>query len=226
MIKFKVYKRITIDEEYGDSHYWTVGGAELCKKPRVIGNTLCYKLMAGLYIFYVSEDVLNELVRLDLVEPYEDVPVYNFSVMVLHIGIDVYKRMAFSIDNSTISRMKTALKKVNANPKRVCVKRYSCTRDKDISSDRINAELSLEEVFHIDLENRKIIYRHGSYISDTANPLCRVYNYETLLEALSEELDRVYCNVIDLMRQYSKVGGYSMLSSTMYKSKYDFSYIE
>ncbi len=226
MIKYKVCKRITVSSDDIASPQWNTRFNLMYEKIKGKENTLCYKLIAGLSVFYVSEKVLQELIVLDMVEPFEEVEGFKFSTMRLHIGIALYNRIADAINSSTIDKLKATLERANNEPKQVCVRRFTCDWEVSSNSEDYEVKLSLRDLYHIDIEKQKIIFRQGLYVDDIASPFYRVYNYESLLEALTEELDRVYGNVEHIMDKFKECNGFSMLTSTMYKNKYEVDFIK
>lgn len=225
MIKYIAAKRITVEDETKNSDNWVRLGYKNTKPPITKDNTLCYKLIAGLYIFYVSEEVYKQCIKEDLVEVTEkDIPTLAFEDIILSIGLVAFYRISYAIVHSTIDYLKSELQRVNSESKIIEIRVNRCNWFIDGKSIDSPA-LLLKEIVCFDLERKEIISIEGIDKDDILCPLRQVRDYETLLDAIVSDIGYIACNSRHLVDRLEKLGGFSEVRIAPPTNKYTIKYI-
>lgn len=212
-VKYKVVGKIIVDDDDKNSDYWEWFKHNL-KKPKFYGNTLAYKIIAGLYIFYISEELLNEGVRQGIIEaPGKDVKEILFYKARIGVGIDGFYRIMYALCHSDIDYLIRELERVNNDPKIITVTNYDAKwQDKDEKPDE--PILKYKARITADAENMTIIENTARGKDFCEQIPCdslfqTVNDYESFLDVLAMEADRTLCNSRNLYDCYEGNGFFS-----------------
>ncbi len=225
MIKYAVAKRITISEENKENSLWVKFGYKQ-KRPTIReDSTIAYKLIAGLYIAYVSPELYEKCVEEGIVDvPTGEVPTYSFETMKLCVGYNAFHRITFALYHSNIDALKEYLERVNREPKTIIIQRrhchwYECEERLD------NPLLIPKETIVLDVENREII-SNSTDKSDVFSPFKFVDDYEGVLDALASELNRDFCNTRHIRDRFARQDFFQNPNHNLPQEKYSIEYKE
>ena len=214
MLKYKVIRKIVCDKEdliidsdyRGNSRYYL---KELYDKQGFLG----YKIIAGLYIFYITEEVYNQGVVNGIIEPIsENIKEYPFNVMLCGRGQTVYHRMGYALEHSTIDYLKSELVRIEREPSELTLKIYKnqwWSEEKDMLDEPIKK--FLHEII-VDVKEQKIISNTAFGVKDIIDGtlFSNVDTYERYLNALAHYLDREYMNTRHIIDKFEDVGFYDV----------------
>lgn len=203
MIKFTVAKRIIVGEENKDNALWVKFGYKQ-KRPTITEDgTMAYKLIAGLYISYVSPELYEKCIEEGIVEvPAGDIPTYPFEAMKLCVGYNAFHRITFALYHSNIDTLKEYLERVNKEPKTVVIQRNHC-HWYEFEERLDNPLLIPKEIIVLDIVNKEII-SNSTDRSDVFSPFKFANTYEEILDALASELNRDFCNTRHIRDRYER----------------------
>lgn len=207
LIKYKVVKKIIMDENSRRDMGENSGSKEdylfsIAKKY----GFLCYKIIAGMYIFYITPDVYEQGVKEGIIEEIIEEPeVLNFDIMLCTRGMTVFHRMWYALEHSTIEYLRTELERVNKELGLLNVKIYSTSwYDKENEIRREEPELEFLDEVIVDLKNM-VILKNTAREKKVTNIFKSTYfkhvsSYEGFLDALVMYQDRAFmnsCHIID-----------------------------
>ena len=217
-------ERITISEENKEKSLWIRFGFKQ-KRPEITeDNTIAYKLIAGLYISYVSPELYKKCIEEGIVDvPTGEIPTYSFENMKLCVGLNAFHRITFALYHSNIDTLKEYLERVNKEPKIVVIQRnqchwYECEKKLD------NPILIPKETIVLDIENKKIISNNTDK-NDYSSPFMWVEDYADVLDALASELNRDYCNTRHLRDRFARQDFFN-INNHLSKDKYSIEFKE
>ena len=206
-IKYKVVSRIIVDDDDKNSDYWEWFGHNV-QKPKFYGDTLAYKIIAGLYIFYISEDLLNEGIRQGIIEP----PAADLR---LGVGVDGFYRIMYALSHSDIDYLTRELDRVNTDPKIITVTNYEAIWwDSELEQNLDEPVLKFKAKITVDASSMEII-ENTAAIPGADNELPKgslfrsVKDYEGFVDVLAMEADRTLCNSRNLYDRYEGNGFFS-----------------
>ena len=225
MIKYTVAKRITISEENKENSLWVKFGYKQ-KRPEITeDNTVAYKLIAGLYIAYVSPTLYEKCVEEGIINvPAGEIPTYSFETMKLCVGLNAFHRITFALYHSNIGTLKEYLERVNREPKTVVIQRNQCHWYE--CEERLNNPLlTPKETIVLDIENQEII-SNSTDKTDFYSPFRFVDSYEGVLDALVSDLNRDFCNSRNIRDRYERQDFYQNPNLHIPPDKYSIEYKE
>lgn len=227
MITYKVSGKVMVEEESRDPEYWE-RHAYHGRMPQIEEDGfLCYKVTAGLYIFYITRAVYEEGVREGLIEPADDnTSVIDFFHMRGSRGLTVFYRISYALEYSTIDYLRSELERINREPMIVTVRHYDADWW-DGKERRESPILTLIDEVKVDLENRTILKN----TADKNAPLGRmmpafrhVESYEELLDELVSEQDRSYMNSRHIIDKFAEADFYNTDHFLTQQDKFEFFY--
>lgn len=197
MVKY-IAKRITISKDNKNSKNWRKFGYKHKRPPITRDNTLCYKLMIGFNIFYVSEKVYKKCLKEGLIDLSEkEISTNTFENIEIDVGLNIFFNISHAIAHSTFKVLKSTLQKVNDEPKIIKIICGKC-QEYDDYNELLNPSILLpQDTIYVDIESREIIY-NDTDTEDVRNPLRLIRDYEFLLDFLADEVDLTGCNSGDL----------------------------
>ncbi len=207
VMRYKVVKKIICDEDcfitredsfHKDKFDYLSGVYE---KYGFIG----YKIIAGLYIFYITPEIYEKALELDLIDEIDDsVENLNFEMMLMSRGSTVYHRMGYALQHSTIEYLTTELERINNELKVVNLKIYRAKWYKDEELLNIPNLQFLHEI-RIDLAKMEVLKNtalrsKGDIISATL--FKNMHTYEDFLDILVHYQDREFMNSRHIMDKF------------------------
>ena len=120
---------------------------------------ICYKIIAGLYIFYVTPEVYEQGVREGLIEKVSDnIKDFNIENMFLIRGRVVNHRMWYALEHSDIDYLRTELERVNKELGVLNIKVYKTSwYDSEKETRREEPLLKLVRDIELDLEKMELL---------------------------------------------------------------------
>lgn len=203
MVKYKVVSRIVADKDCfknRESHYYK-------ERQEYFQNLLdkygfiCYKIIAGLYIFYITPEVYEQGVLEGLIENIDGNRIKDFHIenMFLSRGQVVNHRMWYALEHSDIEYLRSELERVNQELGILSIKVYKTSwYDYDKEVRREEPLLDLVRIVKIDLEKMQLL--ENKYIDNdgdeflTQTMFKRVDDYEGVLDTLVDYQDREFMN--------------------------------
>ncbi len=218
-IRYKVVKKILIDEESKTSPFWTFVTDCGWKIPDFKDNCLCYKVMAGLSVFYCSEEVMNQLFQADLLEPtVNEVPIIDFIRLRVKYSILAFSKIAETIQRATFDIMKDNLEEINNNHTILEIRRF----DKYTLNDEEIKEIP-KEIITLDLLSGQLVSENINY-KDADSPFNLAHDYEGVIDSMVREFNLEYTNVASLEGMYKAIE-HRTETPLERRSKYVFNYI-
>lgn len=221
-LKYKVSGKVVVsDDNIKKYHFDEVFSFTT---PNLIG----YKITAGLYIFYITEQIYEEGVAKGIIEPMkEDVPDLDYRDFTFARGRVVDYRMKKALELSTIPYLTQELYKFNEGSKLLKINVYKA------SNWWVNGGLQDEpdlEYFHhivVDLEKREVIENTAK---DDDPIYClgfkHIKTYDAFLDRLAFHLDREYMNSRNLFEKFRQVEFYCVDEFMQRHEKFEFIFIE
>lgn len=214
MLKYKVTRKIICDKEDIDIDKYYRGHSRIVLRDLVEKQGfLGYKIIAGLYIFYISEEVYHKGVEEDIIEPIdENVKEFSLNDMLCSRGQTVYHRMGYALEHSTIDYLKSELERIENEPDELTLKIY---RTKWWSDDKEMLDEPILNYLHeikVDIKEQKIISNSAFGDNDIIDGtlFSRVDTYEKFLSTLAHYLDREYMNTRHIIDKFSETGFYDV----------------
>ena len=225
MLKFKVDKIVKIEKENQAEELWNRYGYKY-RKPKISKNgVIGYKLIAGLYIFYVTQEVLNECYKEGVVEENDNEPSdLWFREIRLAYGIDGFYRISYALVHSNVEDIRTALNRIQNEPPIIEITRYTC--DWRITENKTMETLLIpKEAITINTHKMSIISIE-TFEKDLFSIFHNCGTYSEFLTALVTDVNREFCNSRHLMDRFSQYDGYSNEYLPQHKHKYKFTFME
>ncbi len=218
-IRYRVVKKILIDEESKTSPFWTFAADCGWKIPDFKDNCLCYKVMAGLSVFYCSEEVMKQLFQAGLLEPtIDEVPIVDFIRLRVKYGILAFSKIAETIQRATFDIMKDNLEELNNNHTILEIRRFD--------TYQLNSEQNREipkEIITLDLLSSQLVSENINY-RDADSPFNLADDYEGVIDSMIREFGLEYKNIGSVEGMYKSIE-HKTTTPIERKSKYVFNYI-
>ena len=215
-MQYKVVSKIQVEgEDAADREY-------ICRRLGIETEFVSYKVIAGLYIFYITQEVYELGVQSGWIQPMvKEVPIEYFDGMLNMRGIVCYHRMKTALELSTPEYLRQCLEKIEKLPKTVRIR---------INQVRWHGKKSvltpLSEVY-LNTVSGIVSGKHRFKESDLFDPLLHVENHENLLDTLAGLLDRRFMNSRDIYEQFARNDFYDFDYICLSRSyKVDFEFIE
>lgn len=173
-------------------------------------NLIAYKIIAGLYIFYISKETYIKGVEQGVVEPItSEISNYPYEQMLMCRGDIVNHRMPYALKHSTVEYLTECLEKVKANPKILTVKVYKAQWEdyKQQFEEGYNPTLNYLEEVKVDMEKQTIFcinLNHESSKYRIVSVFKGVKTYADVLDRLVLFLDREYMNSRNIYDKYKE----------------------
>lgn len=220
MLKYEVVKRVIATDEdiqkNGLSRFFNFK----------IPNFIAYKIVVGLYIFYITQEVYEQGVKEGLIEPIsKEIPLLLYKTMRLSRGQVINHRLPYALKHSTIPYLKQELIRANEELKIVHLRVYETDWFKK-GQIRIIPKLTFKEDIKVDLGKRIVIFKNSASISDARylSVLNQVSTYEDFLDMLACELDREYMNSRNLYDKFREVKFYEVDYWIQRSKKFEFNF--
>ena len=232
MVKYKVVSRIVADEDCFIKRKDTYYKEHQSYFQSLIDKYgfICYKIIAGLYIFYITPEVYEQGVKVGLIEEIKgivkDYPIEN---MFLGRGQVVNHRMKYALEHSDIDYLEHELNRVNDELGVWSINVYSAAwydYEKDIR--REEPILSLAREIEINTETMTIVKNEnmGEEEKDVFGftMFSRVTDYEGVLDTLVDYLDREYMNSRHIVDKFKDSDFYDVDNWMQRLHKFEFKF--
>lgn len=216
MVKYKVVCKI---EVRGDD---AANRENMCRQLGTETEFVAYKIIAGLYIFYITQEVYEQGVQAGWIQPMAGVvPVFFFDSMLKIRGKVCYHRMKMALKLSTTEYLRECLKRIERSPKTVGIRIHQVQWH---GEEPVLTPLS--EVY-LNMAAGIVWGKQSFHENAGFDPLFHVESYEGLLDVLADLLDREYMNSRDLYEQFAGNDFYD-IDKVWVERKYkvDFEFIE
>lgn len=216
MLKYKATQKVIATNE--EIEKYNLHSVFTFEKP----NLIAYKMIAGFYIFYISPSTYEQGVKESIIEPVLDLPTLTYSTLRLVRGIVVNHRMTYALKSSTLTYLKSELKRVNTDPKIINLKVYD--------AQWWVGGVLLEEPILTYLESIKVNLETGSilsYVKPQTNMRAvfqEVKTHEDLLDVLADALDREFMNTRNIFDKFQEVDFYEQDYWLQRGKKFEFTF--
>lgn len=200
MLKYKATQKVIATNE--EIEKYNLHSVFTFEKP----NLIAYKIIAGLYIFYISHSTYEQGVKENIIDPVSNLPTLTYSTMRLVRGVVINHRMTYALKSSTLLYLKSELKRVNTDPKIINLKVYD-------TQWWVDGVLSKEPILTY-LESIKVNLETGSILSYIKSPnniraiFREVKTHENFLDVLADALDREFMNTRNIFDKFQEVDFY------------------
>lgn len=200
MLKYKATQKVIATNE--EIEKYNLHSVFTFEKP----NLIAYKIIAGLYIFYISHSTYEQGVKENIIDPVSNLPTLTYSTMRLVRGMVINHRMTYALKSSTLLYLKSELKRVNTDPKIINLKVYD-------TQWWVDGVLSKEPILTY-LESIKVNLETGSILSYIKSPnniraiFREVKTHENFLDVLADALDREFMNTRNIFDKFQEVDFY------------------
>lgn len=232
MVKYKVVSRIVAEDdcfekksEYYEEHqnYFQ----SLIDKHGFI----CYKIIAGFYIFYITPEVYEQGVKEGLIEEINGyVNKFYIDDMFVSRGQVVNHRMKYALEHSDIEYLRSELERVNKELGIWRINIYSASwYDSEKEKRREEPILNLVRKIIIDTENMTVI-RNENIAEDEkdvfkSTMFTRCRDYEDILSTLVDYQDREYMNSRHIIDKFKDSDFYDVDTWMQRLYKFEFTFI-
>lgn len=185
-------------------------------------NLIAYKVIAGLYIFYISPSTYEQGVRENIIDSVSNLLTLTYSTMRLVRGMVVNHRMTYALKSSTLLYLKNELERVNKDPKIINIKVFDTQWwvDGVLLKEPI---LTYLESIKVNLETGSIL----SYIKPKNNirtVFQEVKTHEDFLDVLADALNREFMNTRNLFDKFQEVDFYEQDYWLQRGKKFEFTF--
>ena len=192
MVKYKVVCKIEVrGEDAADREH-------MCRRLGTEKEFVAYKIIAGLYVFYVTQEIYEQGVRAGWIQPMvEEVPVFFFDTMLRIRGKVCYHRMKTALKLSTPEYLRECLERIERSPKNVRIRIHR------VQWHGEEAVLTPLSEICLNMAACNVFGKQRFYENAGFDPLFHVESYEGLLDVLADLSDREYMNSRDLYEQFA-----------------------
>lgn len=218
MVKYKVVSRIVSDDdcfEIRECSYYKEH-QEYFKSLRDKYGFICYKIIAGLYIFYITPEVYEQGVKAGLIEKVSnDIKDFRIENFFLARGQVVNHRMWYALEHSDADYLKSELYRINQELNILNIKIYRTSwYDFEKEVYREKPLLNLVREIKLDLENMQVISNEkvGGDDEDILDLTLFRWSetYENVLDTLVSYLDREAMNSRHIIDKFKDTDFYDV----------------
>ena len=192
MAKYKVVCKIEVrGEDAADRE-------NMCRQLGTETEFVAYKIIAGFYIFYITQEVYEQGIQAGWIQPMvEEMPVFFFDTLLRIRGKVCYHRMKTALKLSTPEYLRECLERIGRSPEKVRIRihRVQWHGEKPVLTP-------LSEVF-LNMAAGIVLEKQSFHKNAAFDPLFHVESYEGLLDVLADLSDREYMNSRDLYEQFA-----------------------
>lgn len=192
MAKYKVVCKIEVrGEDAADREH-------MCRGLGTKTKFVAYKIIAGLYIFYITQEVYEQGIQAGWIRPMvEEVPVFFFDTMLRTRGMVCYHRMKTALKLSTPEYLRECLERIERSPQNVRIRIHG------VQWHGEEAVLTLLSEICLNMAAGVVLEKQSFHEKAEFDPLFCVESYEGLLDVLADLSDREYMNSRDLYEQFA-----------------------
>ena len=229
MIKYKVVSRIVADKDCFERRR----DGDFDEKQSYLQGLIdkygfiCYKIIAGMYIFYITPDIYLQGVKANLIEEISGkIKDYSIETMFLTRGQVVNHRMWYALNHSTIDYLKDELERVNKEQGILTINVYAA-HWYDFEKEEYRKEPLLELVrrVKVDLGNMTLIENEKITNSGDIIAVTRFHSvktFEDVLDTLVDYQDREFMNSRHIIDKFKDSDFYDVDNWLQRLNKFEF----